>query len=387
VVEYVVVGSGFSGAVVAERIARVLGKEVLVIEKRNHVGGNAFDGHNAEGVWVHWYGPHIFHTKLEYVWNYLSLFTEWRAYEHRVLGWIDGRLVPIPFNLRSLHALFPDGQADRLEQKLTLAFGAEASVPILRLRETEDAELKALADFIYEKVFYHYTLKQWGLSPEQLDPHVTGRVPVRISWDDRYFRDPYQGIPKNGYASMFENMLDHPRIRLMLGTDAREVLQIGDRPDDIRLFGAPFSGKIVYTGKIDELFGYRFGELPYRSLRFEFETVDVPRYQPCGTVNYPNDHDYTRVTEFKHLTGQTHPKTTIAREYPQAYERNTPGRDVPYYPIPRAEHRDLYERYAAEARRYERLILLGRLAEYRYYDMDACVAKALRVFAEKIAHV
>lgn len=382
--DYVIVGAGFTGAVTAERIASVLDKRVLIIEQRNHIGGNAYDRYEDKGVLIHHYGPHIFHTKIKAVWEYLSQFTEWHHYHHRVLGSIDGRQVPIPFNLNSLYALLADSQARSLERKLIEQFGYNVKVPILKLRETDDEELRWLADYVYEKVFLHYTTKQWGMKPEELDPYVTGRVPVYVSRDDRYFQDPYQGLPREGYTRMFERMLHHPRIKLLMNTDFREVLEFDRERGDFRLFGAPFSGKVIYTGKIDELFDYEYGELPYRSLRFDFETLEQDAYQPVGTVNYPNEYDFTRITEFKHLTGQKHSHTAIVREYPQPYERNTEGRNIPYYPIPKPENQKRYEAYLGRSKAVPNLILAGRLAEYKYYDMDACVAKALRVFEEKI---
>jgi UDP-galactopyranose mutase len=382
--DFIIVGAGLSGAVMAERIARVMGRKVLLIERRPHIAGNVYDRFNEQGILIHQYGPHIFHTKLRHVWDYLSQFTEWRFYHHRVLGHIDGRLVPIPFNLNSLHHLLPGGLAGRLEDKLVRTFGYPAKVPILKLRDSDDDELKRLADYVYEKVFLHYTTKQWGMKPEDLDPSVTGRVPVSVSRDDRYFQDAYQGMPADGYTRMIERMLDHPNIKLLLNTDYREALETDWSTGAIRLFGQPFEGKLIFTGKIDELFDYEYGELPYRSLRFEFETLHQSQYQPVGTVNYPNEYDFTRITEFKHLTGQQHPYTAIVREYPQAYEKNTPGRDIPYYPIPRPENQERYKLYLKKAQTFDNLILLGRLAEYTYYDMDACVAKALKVFEQQI---
>jgi UDP-galactopyranose mutase len=384
VFDHIVVGAGLSGAVMAERIARVMGRKVLVIEKRPHIAGNIYDQFNEQGVLIHKYGPHIFHTRLKHVWDYLSQFTAWRLYHHRVLGHIDGRLVPIPFNLNTLHHLLPGELASRLEGKLIRTFGYPAKVPILKLRETDDDELNWLANFVYEKVFLHYTTKQWGMKPEDLDPSVTGRVPISVSRDDRYFQDAYQGTPSDGYTAMIGRMLDHPNIKLLLNTDYQEVLKTDWESGNMTLLGQPFEGKLIFTGKIDELFGYEFGELPYRSLRFEFETLRQEQYQPVGTVNYPNEYDFTRITEFKHLTGQRHPYTVIVREYPQAYEKDVPGKDIPYYPIPRPDNQDRYKQYLRKAKRFDRLILLGRLAEYTYYDMDACVAKALKVFEQQV---
>ncbi|UJF33201.1 UDP-galactopyranose mutase [Paenibacillus hexagrammi] len=383
--DYIIVGAGFSGSVIAERIANVLHKKVLIIEKRNHIGGNAFDRFNQEGLMIHQYGPHIFHTKLKYIWDYVSQFAEWHYYHHRVLASIDGQQVSIPFNLQALQDLLPSGLAQELEDKLVRQFGHGVKVPILKLRETEDRDLRWLAEFIYEKVFLHYTTKQWGMTPEELDPMVTGRVPVFISKDDRYFQDAYQGMPKLGYTAVFEGMLRHSNIKIMLNTDYKELLEVDSGTQSIRFMGRAFEGQLIYTGKIDELFNYEYGELPYRSLRFEFETLQQEKFQNTGTVNYPNEYDFTRITEFKHLTGQKHPYTAIVREYPQAYDRQRTGQDVPYYPIPKSENQERYSQYVQKAKQMSQLILLGRLAEYKYYDMDACIAKALKVFEDRIA--
>jgi UDP-galactopyranose mutase len=377
---YIIVGAGLAGCVLAERIANVLEEKVLIIEKRDHVGGNCYDYYDEAGVLVHKYGPHVFHTQLKEVWEYVSQFTEWHPYQHRVLGSVDGKKIPIPFNLTSLHRSFPPDVARRLEEKLVENYGREVQVPILELKESDDEDLQLLADYVYRKVFLNYTKKQWGMKPEELDPSVTARVPVLVSRDDRYFQDPYQGIPQEGYTPIFEKMLSNPRIEVMLNTDYREVLEFNE--GIIRYNGKDFKGKLIYTGEIDYFFNYQYGRLPYRSLRFEMETLDQEFYQEVATVNYPNDHQYTRITEFKHLTGQKHQKTTITREYPQRYQ---PERgDVPYYPIPRREYREVYQRYQEKADKVLGLILLGRLAEYQYYNMDLVVAKALQIFKEEI---
>lgn len=378
--DYIIVGAGLAGCVLAERIANILDQKVLLIDKRDHIGGNCYDYCDEDGVLVHKYGPHIFHTQQEEVWDYLSQFTEWHSYQHRVLGYIDGKKIPIPFNLTSLQASFSQEKAQRLEEKLIKHYGREMSVPILELKESKDEDLQFLADYVYQKVFFNYTRKQWGLKPEELDPSVTARVPVLISHDDRYFQDPYQGIPQEGYTPIFQKMLDHPRIELILNTDYREVMELKD--GIITYQGKDFPGKLIYTGEIDYLFDYLYGKLPYRSLTFKMETLDQEFYQDVATVNYPNNHHYTRITEYKHLTGQKHDKTTISREYPQDYhpERS----DVPYYPIPKREFREIYQRYREKADKIPRLILLGRLAEYQYYNMDLVVAKALQIFEEEI---
>lgn len=379
--DYVIIGTGFAGSVLAERIATQLNKKVLMIEKRNHIGGNAYDSYDSQGILIHNYGPHIFHTKVKKVWDYLSNFTDWYLYHHKVLGVIDGQKVPIPFNLNSINQVFPKNLAERLEKKLIENFGYNKKVPILKLREVEDTDLKFLADYIYEKVFLGYTTKQWGVTPEELDPSVTGRVPVYISRDDRYFQDPYQGMPKEGYTKLFERMLDHENIKILLNTDYKEVLQFNFVTGEASLFGQKFCGKIIYTGPIDYFFNYKFGQLPYRSLNFVFEQFNQEQKQEVGTVNFPNDYNFTRITEFKHLTNQSSDKTTTVKEFSQEY---IPGENIPYYPIKNENNLELYRLYKKEARKYENLIFIGRLAEYQYYDMDMVVAKALKTFEEKI---
>lgn len=371
----VVVGAGYAGLVLAERLASKQNKKVLVIEQRQHIGGNAYDYYDQHGVLIHQYGPHIFHTRSKEIWDYLSQFTDWHYYEHRVLAKIDGQEVPLPFNLNTIDLVFPSELAARLKEKLVRYLGFNVKVPILKLRQQDDADLKFLADYVYEKVFLQYTLKQWGISPEQLDATVTGRVPIYISRDDRYFQDQYQGLPLRGYTEMFKKMLDHPNIHLMLNTRYQDILNISTAGNT--LFGTPFMGEVVYTGKIDELFGYCYGELPYRSLRFEYDTYDMEYKQSVGQLNSPNSYDYTRITEFKHLTGQIHPKTTLAREYPEAYTR---GKNIPYYPIIEDENQLKYKQYKKLADELEHVHFVGRLAEYKYYDMDAVVAAALKLY-------
>lgn len=384
--DYVIIGAGLAGCIIAERIANILGKKVLIIEKRNHVGGNCYDYYNKEGILVHKYGPHIFHTNLKYVWDYLSNFTEWNDYEHEVLGLIDGKKVPIPFNLNSLYSFFPKTQAKDLEKKMVKKFGLDVKIPILDLNSVDDEELKDLSDFIYKKVYLNYTSKQWGLSPEELDPSVTGRVPVHISKDNRYFQDHYQSMPRDGFTKLFENMINNSKIELILNTDFKEIIKIDFEKRNLYLKGKKFNGKLIYTGKIDELFNYEFGELPYRSLKFNFKTLDQKLFQEVGTINYPNDYDFTRITEFKHITGQKDPKTTIVKEYPQEYEKDIKGKDIPYYPIPRKENSELYQKYKREAEHFENIIFLGRLGEYKYYSMNDTIINALRVFEEKITN-
>lgn len=382
--DYIIVGAGFAGSVLAERIATQQDKKVLIVEKRNHIAGNAYDSYDNSGVLIHNYGPHIFHTKIKKVWDYLSRFTEWNHYHHEVLGVIDGKKVPIPFNLNSIDEVFPKSLAERLEQKLIENFGYNVKVPILKLREADDQDLKFLAEYIYEKVFLGYTVKQWGLTPEELDPSVTGRVPVYISRDNRYFQDAYQGMPKEGYTKVFENMLDHPNIKVMLNTDYKEILKFNFEDGSCELFGQDFEGQIIYTGPIDYFFDYKYGQLPYRSLSFQFEQFNQEFVQETGTVNYPNDYNFTRVTEFKYLTNQDVNRTTTVKEFSQSY---VPEENTPYYPIKNDENFELYRKYREELRQYDNLMMIGRLAEYQYYDMDMVIGKALKIFSEKLERV
>ncbi len=355
--DYLVVGAGFSGSVVAERLASQLGKRVLVIDKRPHIGGNTYDFYNEDGVLVHRYGPHIFHTSSQKVVDYLSCFTEWRPYEHRVLAQVDGKLLPIPINLDTVNGLY----GLNLDSAGMEKFLAERVESRTEIRTSEDIVVSRIGRELYEKFFRNYTRKQWGLDPSELDSCVAGRIPVRFDRDDRYFSDSFQAMPLEGFTRLFERMLAHPNISVALSTDYREVMS-----------GYPFA-KVVYTGPIDEFFDHRFGPLPYRSLRFEHRTHDREQFQPAAVVNYPNDHDYTRITEFKHLTGQKHEKTSIVYEYPT-------DDGEPYYPIPRPENAELYERYRALASATAGVYFCGRLANYRYFNMDQVVAQALHMY-------
>ena len=374
----IVVGAGYAGAVCARALADC-GRTVLVMERRDHVGGNAYDCLDEAGVLIHRYGPHIFHTKDEAVYRWLSRFTQWRDYQHRVVANIpaeDGSRMtyPVPFNLTSLETAFGQAEGQRLGNKLLAAYGPEQKVTILELRQDPDPEIAALADYVYEHVFVHYTMKQWGQKPEDIDPNTTARVPIFLSRDDRYFQDPYQGMPLKGYTPMFEAMLDHPHISLALGVEALDHLDVTD--DGVLFEGEPFHGPVIYTGQVDELFRFRFGPLPYRTLDFRFETLPQEDLQGYGTVNYTVDRPYTRITEFKHLTGQTVPgRTTIVKEYSKAYG-GLPG-EIPYYAIINDANNALYQQYKALASRCEGLHLLGRLAEYKYYNMDAIAGRAL----------
>jgi UDP-galactopyranose mutase len=379
-----VIGAGFAGAVTARELAERGGKRVLLCERRSHVGGNAYDCADVCGILVHQYGPHIFHTNDERVYNYLSRFTAWRDYQHRVVADIpgeNGRLqYPVPFNLTSLETAFGPEEGKRLGDKLIAAYGAEKKVTILELRQNPDPDIAALADYVYEHVFVGYTQKQWGQTPEEIDPNTTARVPVFLSRDDRYFQDTWQGMPQEGYTALFERLLDHPNITVRLETDARDILKL-EEDGAVLCEGEAFSGPVIYTGAVDELFDCRYGGLPYRTLDFVFETHMTDAYQCCGTVNYTMDRPYTRITEFKYLTGQEVPgATTIMKEFSQPYTGQRG--QIPYYAILNPENNALYARYKALADRYPNLRLLGRLAEYQYYNMDAIVARALSLCDE-----
>lgn len=391
-----IIGAGYAGAVAARELAERGGRRVLVLERRDHIGGNAYDCPDAHGVLIHQYGPHIFHTSNKRVFDWLSRFTGWRRYQHRVIANLprdnpevvparkksDGRFCfPVPFNLDSLENAFGAQDGKRLGQKLLDAYPAQSQVTILELRQNPDPEIAAIAEYVYEHVFVHYTMKQWGQTPDQIDPNTTARVPVFLSEDDRYFQDEYQGMPLKGYTPLFEAMLDHPNITVRLGEDA--IPRLGLDGDVLTVDGVPFQGPVVYTGAADELFGRRFGPLPYRTLDFRFETLDQTWFQSRGTVNYTVDQPYTRITEFKHMTGQElEGRTTIVKEFSRAY--TGAPEETPYYAIINGENNALYARYRALAERFPNLHLLGRLAEYKYYNMDAIVARALELAGQLI---
>ena len=375
----VVVGAGFAGATVARKLAEA-GYQVNVYEKREQIGGNAYDYMDKSGSYIHLYGPHIFHTSLDNVFEFLSKYTQWFEYKHKVLGYIDGNYVPIPFSLNSLNQTFPADKAKEIEQKLIDKYGLGNKVTISELRKEDDKDLVELANYVYEKVFLNYTKKQWGLLPEQLGEGVTGRVPVSISYEDGYFRDTHQYMPKHGFTKLFENLLDHPNINVKLGVDIMDKITLKD--DCVEMDGSN-DFAFIHTGCIDELFSYMFGELEYRSLRFDFENVEKNVYQPAAVVNYPNDHDYTRISEFKSFTiencANDIDNTTIVKEYPCKYERGL----IPYYPIPLKECEAKYLKYAEHAKKFKNLYLIGRLAEYKYYNMDLVVNSSIEM-AEKI---
>ena len=357
--DYLIVGCGFAGSVLAERLATQHGARILMIDKRDHVGGNAYDEKNADGILYHKYGPHIFHTNSDEIFAYLSRFTKWRPYEHRVLACVRDQLVPIPINRTTLNTLFGAGLRTDEEAERFLAARAE---PVADIQTSEDVVINAVGRELYETFFRGYTRKQWGLDPSELDKQVTSRIPTRTNTDDRYFSDKHQAMPLDGYTAMFQRMLDHPNITIATGTDYRDVR------DEID------AAHTIYTGPVDEYFDWRFGKLPYRSLHFVHSTIDKERFQPVAVVNYPSeDVPYTRISEYKHLTGQEHRQTSITLEYPSA-------EGDPYYPIPREENELLYKRYEALADATPNVTFVGRLATYRYYNMDQIVGQALSVF-------
>ncbi|WP_218310832.1 UDP-galactopyranose mutase [Alteromonas antoniana] len=382
--DVIVVGAGFSGAVMAERFASVANKHVLVLEQRSHIGGNCYDFKNEHGIVVHQYGPHLFHTSKEQVWQYLSQFTEWHRYEHEVLSRVDGNLVPLPFNLNTLDALYPAEEAKRIASLLVNEYGRDAKVPILKLKQSEHDTLRALGQLVYDKFFVNYTVKQWGCKPEDISPEVTARVPVVISRDNRYFHDHYQAIPSQGYTPMFEAMLSHQNIEVELNCNAVARLRLDAGSGAIYFDGERFDGKIIFTGMLDALFDYVAGELPYRSLKFKYETLPVEYYQPATTVNYPNEEAFTRITEFKHILPVTSAHTTIVKEYPQDFDRLDPEKNVPYYPVFTDQNQASHQRYQHQCNQFANLHVLGRLADYKYYNMDDAVANALAMF-ERIA--
>ena len=355
--DYLIVGAGFAGSVLAERLASKANKKVLLIDKRNHIAGNTYDYFNNDGILVHKYGPHIFHTNSKEVFDYLSIFTEWRWYEHKVLASVDGQFVPIPINLNTINTLYGlNLSSDQVESFLN-----SKAEKLSRIKTSEDAVVSKVGRELYEKFFKGYTRKQWGLDPSELDASVTARIPTRTNKDNRYFTDTYQAMPLYGYTRLFDEMLAHPNIKIMLNTDFREVQEC-----------IPYKN-LIYTGPIDSYFDNCYGKLPYRSLEFKFETQEGDHVQPTGTVNYPNEHPYTRSTEFKYLTGQKHAKTTVVYEYPHA-------EGDPYYPIPRPENAEIYRKYQQLASTLPNVYFTGRLGTYKYYNMDQVVAQSLTLF-------
>ena len=380
----IVVGAGFAGAVCARCLAEACGYKVAIVERRDHVAGNAYDQLDDAGILVHRYGPHIYHTNDERVHEYLSRFTQWSDYSHRVLANIHGTLMPVPFNHESLRRAFGEERGEALYRKLVSTFGQDKKVPIMDLRERNDSDLAELADYIYQNVFLYYTMKQWGKTPDQIDPAVTGRVPIFVGDDDRYFpQAQHQGMPKDGYTALFERMLGHDLIDVFTGVDIRDIMEVGER--QVSICDRPYGGEVIYTGALDELFNMDRGALPYRTLDMVFQTLPQDRFQPVGTVNYTVSDNFTRITEFKNMTGQVVPGvTTIMREYSRDY---LPGSgETPYYVINEPQNQKLYQSYRERVHGLLNFHVVGRLAEYRYYDMDGVVASALELSDELISN-
>ncbi len=360
--DYLIVGAGFAGSVLAERLAKNSNQKVLIIDKRNHIGGNAYDYYNEAGILIHKYGPHIFHTNSAKVFSYLSEFTLWRPYEHKVLASIGDKLLPIPINLNTVNGLY----GHNFDSEQLAAYFDRIKEPIDHIRTSEDVVLSQVGRDLYETFFRGYTRKQWGMDPSELDKMVTSRIPTRTDCDDRYFTDMFQYMPLHGYTRMFENMLDHPNIHIALNTSYTEIKKYISYKN------------LIFTGPVDEYFEYCYGHLPYRSLQFVHKTLDKSQLQPVAVVNYPNDHDYTRITEYKHLTGQEHAKTSITYEYPS-------WNGDPYYPVPKPENAALYQKYKLLTESLPNVHFVGRLGTYRYYNMDQVVAQALTLY-EKLAN-
>lgn len=371
----IVAGAGAAGCTAARVLAEEKGMKVLVIDRRDHIAGNCYDTTDSHGVMIHQYGPHIFHTNDGRIYEYLSRFTKWRTFTHEVAANIHGRLIPVPFNLNSLHMAFNEAQALRIEDKLLARYGMENRVPILTLMKDEDPDLEAAGRYVYENIYLHYTMKQWGKKPEEIDPAVTERVPVVITRRNDYFpTDRWQGVPEQGFTAMFANMLDHPGITVRLNTEATELLSFEDGQIRFRDTSEIFTGALVFTGAVDELFGCRYGRLPYRTLRFAFEYHDKDTYQGRSVVNYTVSEDFTRITEYKFLTGQRCKGTTISKEYPAPYD-GSPGQ-IPYYGIAGDESNALYRQYKQLSSGFPNMRLLGRLAEFKYYNIDTIVGEA-----------
>ncbi len=382
--DYIVIGAGYAGAISARIIAEKLDKKVLLLDKRNHIAGNMYDEYDENNILVHKYGPHISVMNEKKAFSFLSRFTEWQPYHHIVKADIDDIEVPLPINFTSIDMLFNVEEAIELKQLLIDSYSEGANVPILELLKSDNDKIRTLADFIYEKVFVHYTMKMWGLSPDEIDPSVTARIPIRLSYDNKHFLHKYQVMPKEGFTKLFDNMLNHSNITIQLGVNATDVLELNPVNKMIFYDGKAFDGKLVYTGSLDELFGYQYGILPYRSLRFEFKAENKDYIQDCTTLNWPDDRPATRRTEMKRLTGQKiEGVTTTVTEYPGAYCLQSKDFSEPYYPIITDECIQQYNNYFKLIESFKNVYTVGRLADYKYYNMEATVLRALEV-AEKI---
>lgn len=376
--DVIVIGAGTAGCTVSRKLAEQ-GKKVLILEKKNHIAGNCYDAKDEHGVLIHVYGPHIFHTCKENVYEFLSRFTDWYEFRHEVVAIVHGQYMPVPFNLHTLKAAYGEERAKELEEKLIRIYGMGTKVPILDLMNHEDVDLQMIGKFVYDNIYVYYTMKQWGKKPEEIDPAVTARVPVNISYDNGYFADKYQGVPLRGFTAMFEKMVEHENIKIELGIEARDVLRVEN--GKVLYRGEAFGGDVIFTGPIDEFFDCKYGRLPYRTLDFVFEYYEKDDFQGHSVVNYTVDQDYTRITEYKYLTGQKCEGTTISKEYPSAYTGK--AGQIPYYSIANEENYALFAKYRAEVEEIPNFHLLGRLAEYQYYNIDVMVEKAMEL-AEKL---
>lgn len=359
-----VVGAGLSGAILANLIASELNEDVLVIDRRDVIAGNVFDYEDEEtGIIVHKYGPHIFHTNNKRVWEFLSKYTDWYEYKFMPLAFINEKFVNIPFNLNTIHQIFSPAAAERLEERLINEYSYGSNLTLYDLMKNKDKDIKFVARYVYKYLFKNYTLKQWNIAPEDIDKSVISRVPIRISNDNRYFTDKYQGIPLNGYTKMVENILKHPKISVKLNTEYKSVSGYFDR--------------IFYTGSIDEYFDYKYGELPYRSLSFDVQKLNIEYYQKVSMVNYPNNNDFTRIVEHKHFLDTKSEKTIITFEYPQKFELNKNER---FYPIKNIENEAIYNKYIDESHQTEGLFFIGRLGAYKYFNMDQVIEEVMKFF-------
>lgn len=380
--DVIVIGAGFAGSVLARQFAED-NKKVLLIDKRDHIGGNMYEEKLDNGVRIHKYGPHIFHTNLENVFEYLKKFSGWYFYEHRVIGFIDGKYVPIPFNFKSLELLFDKEEADKIKEKLLNAFPQQKKVSIFELINHDEDDIKDFGKYVYNKVFENYTAKQWNITVDKIDTSVINRVPVILGYDDRYFQDKYQFMPIDGYTKVFENLLNNSNIDIRLNTEANAIIKLNLENKKIYFNNKEYNGIVIFSGAIDQLLNYKFGPLPYRSLDMVFENYKQNYYQPAAVVNYPNDNDYTRITEFKYLSNQiVANETTILKEYSKQYDYLDKN-STPYYPINNEDNVKLYNKYCDEIKGINNLYLCGRLGEYKYYNMDIVIDNALKLY-EKI---
>ena len=370
----IIVGAGVAGCTSARKLAEN-GKQVLIVEKKNHIGGNCYDENDEYGVLIHVYGPHIFHTSKEEVFAFLSQFTKWYEFRHEVVANVHGEYMPVPFNLHTLKKAYGEVKGKELEEKLIQTYGMGTKVPILTLMNHEDEELQMIGKYVYDNIYVYYTMKQWGKKPEEIDPAVTARVPVNVSYDCGYFADKYQGVPLEGFRAMFECMLNHKNIAIRLNTEANDVLEIRD--GRIYFEGQEYHGDVIFTGPIDEFFNCKYGRLPYRTLDFVFEHYAEDDFQGHSVVNYTVSEEYTRITEYKYLTGQKCKGTTISKEYPSAYTGE--NGQIPYYSIANEENYELYRKYKEEVANIPNFHLLGRLAEYQYYNIDVMVERAMEL--------